>query len=311
MTGFLSNLIARSSGRLPAIQPRLSSLFEPQRGVMRQPAVNPFPRSDEAWGNTPGVFEDHFDNSTRLRTRQDEPRAQDSPTTTEHSVSLSIPSEIAVRNEGSDWGSAHEPGQAMPAVPTGRENARGYSASTITTPPVRMAAPSLPQSAPSISQLLQRQKKPGLRLNDPYLTDLGGQTDASDNHSSPRVLPSSKPERQDGAAQDREHAGHSNGFIHPANSLAPRAPLGPEIGAWIVGAKDTQLNLRSPQRLLEIETPAPAPEPIVHVSIDRIEVRAVVPATSSARSERSPQPVMSLKEYLRQRSTERNGREAS
>ena len=47
---------------------------------------------------------------------------------------------------------------------------------------------------------------------------------------------------------------------------------------------------------------APESEPTIHVTIGRVEVRAVAsPASDSGRRERTPSPVMSLDEYLRTR----------
>ena len=47
---------------------------------------------------------------------------------------------------------------------------------------------------------------------------------------------------------------------------------------------------------------APESEPTIHVTIGRVEVRAVAsPASDSGRIERTPSPVMSLDEYLRTR----------
>jgi hypothetical protein len=46
----------------------------------------------------------------------------------------------------------------------------------------------------------------------------------------------------------------------------------------------------------------PESEPTIHVTIGRVEVRAIAsPASDSARRERAPSPVMSLDEYLRTR----------
>lgn len=46
---------------------------------------------------------------------------------------------------------------------------------------------------------------------------------------------------------------------------------------------------------------APAAEPTIHVTIGRVEVRAVTPAAPSGRKARDASPVMSLDEYLRTR----------
>ena len=46
---------------------------------------------------------------------------------------------------------------------------------------------------------------------------------------------------------------------------------------------------------------APAAEPTIHVTIGRVEVRAVTPPAPSSRKGRDASPVMSLDEYLRTR----------
>jgi len=58
---------------------------------------------------------------------------------------------------------------------------------------------------------------------------------------------------------------------------------------------------RSELRVAPTQQPAPAPQPTIHVTIGRIEVRAATPAQPN-KSARAPSAVLGLEEYLRQRS---------
>jgi len=58
---------------------------------------------------------------------------------------------------------------------------------------------------------------------------------------------------------------------------------------------------RSEPRVAPTQPPAPAPQPTIHVTIGRIEVRAATPAQPN-KPARAPSAVLGLEEYLRQRS---------
>src|ERR1700722_19941975 len=49
MSGFLANLLSRSTGRISAIRPRLASLFEPQCGAAGPPVDLPSREPTESW----------------------------------------------------------------------------------------------------------------------------------------------------------------------------------------------------------------------------------------------------------------------
>ena len=92
----------------------------------------------------------------------------------------------------------------------------------------------------------------------------------------------------------------------PAQPLTQRraaaAALAPPRPAWLLAAEPGQplsaaaLQARTP----DAATAMAAPAPILHVTIDRIEVRAVVAAPRPAPAQRQPTaPAVSLADYLR------------
>jgi hypothetical protein len=72
--------------------------------------------------------------------------------------------------------------------------------------------------------------------------------------------------------------GRSHGLLNP--SIIPSAP--------VISSRPEQ--------------PIPKPEPVINVTIGRIEVRAMPPSTQQVKKPRSTPPVMTLDEYLQKRS---------
>lgn len=308
MTGFLFNLISRSTARIPAIQPRLASLFEPQRGAVRQPIVSPSFAHGDTWTTSAGVDEDRPDNPRIDTLQADEAPGRGAHPPVENPMTIPLPHEIAVHTNSKHLAATHDPRQAMTPELAGAANGREHQAAGTLPSLVRLTAPSALSPPPSISGVLQRLEKPRPALSNLHPTKPGHRNDTLDDRESPLMARSSGPQVDHTVA-------HGQGFVE-RSTVALREPIDsttrahPAVG-WNARATNTQLNFRSAENLSEITRPEPAPESVVHVSIDRIEVRAVAPAAPSTRSERSAQPVMSLKEYLRRRAPERNVREAS
>jgi hypothetical protein len=308
MIGFLSNLISRSSGRMPTIQPRLASLFEPQHGASPQLTVSPLIHRDETCSTAAGMAEENSRNSTVTYRVHGENRVPDAQLPIEDSLAIPMQREIAVRIEAPEFAYSHEPRQAVTKGLVGAENGHEFQPSAIFLSPGRFDPSSAPKSEPSIPVVLQRRKKPGQKSTDHHPADLGHQTGTFDDRASPFTSRSPGLDGQDFVAHPPEFAAPT--AAAPRETIAPATQAHP-AAMLSTGTTDAQLNLRSWRNLLEVTKPEPAPEPVVHVSIDRIEVRAIAPTAPSNRSQRSAQPGMSLKEYLRRRASGRNAREAA
>jgi hypothetical protein len=98
---------------------------------------------------------------------------------------------------------------------------------------------------------------------------------------------------------------HSTGLNRPLSVAAIVVPSGAPRAAIDQPLVNTPSASRPPkprERPVRRQTSnAPVSEPTVHVTIGRIDVRAVSVAAPSARKERDSSPVMSLDEYLRTR----------
>lgn len=100
--------------------------------------------------------------------------------------------------------------------------------------------------------------------------------------------------------------GHHAAYSEAAENAVGSSAASPAVASPSTSARqplsDAALAARNAQ-------PAPAPRPIVHVTIDRIEVRA--PAAPSkptpAAAQRACAPSVSLGDYLRQRTPQRGG----
>ena len=107
--------------------------------------------------------------------------------------------------------------------------------------------------------------------------------------------PSTSPAAAEGTARGEA----SSGAIGSSPMSRPTAPQPPAPRRPL---SDAALAARSAQAV-------PPPRPIVHVTIDRIEVRAPAPSArpTPAAPQRSATPSVSLGDYLRQRTARRGG----
>ena len=314
MSDFLSDLVARSVGSAPVIRPRRPSLFEPLNAYTGSfGESSPIVLNERQPGAaTPGAFEES-EESGRSPAPPEHNRRQDFPAARRR-IAPVIPDPVPA-TAGSPRAGRSLPGFEPP--PPGldaaydspwespqpaeyRRVATGREAQTARQPQGSLAVPeessptpvfSTPTSAPLalFSEIARNEK----RLRE---------TAASERH--PRSLtapePASTNEAQPAITSTRR--GSPTGQTAPRNlpsSLATGTLNTPRTSSPALPA----MELPAASRFNFARHIPPAqrlnpPEPTIHVTIGRIDVRAVAPQTSSAK-ERPASPVMSLNDYLR------------
>jgi hypothetical protein len=361
MSNFITNLVTRSLGTAPVIQPRLPSLFEPSNAYPVALA-----ESHSGWElDSPGVADEPaFENADMPPPPPPEKQFSAGKVQTQRTLKpeSSLPHTQPLpadppKREPAIPESQHVPVPAITAI--SRENhPAARPAALHVLPESKLAAPPRPpfefsentprtpdapasKSAPKPSSraLLAQQvlaesnlapPRPPFEFSDntPRAPDVPVSAPAPKPSSGTFVAQTLLPEsvaaadipppmqshiskseaRQNFPANlARAKTNRSRPFQEPAESLVKPAPA-PE--RYPIG----QFALRAPPIVEPPNTrrfdfaryipPSPhttPPEPTIQVTIGRIEVRAASPQ-ASAPKERSPSPVMSLNDYLQQRS---------
>jgi hypothetical protein len=308
MSGFLTNLLARSAGPMSTIRPRLPSLFESQRGATELVADSD-PR-ETAEG--PDVF---------------------------RAVARNKPSDIAPDAIARQANGATDPKlHADPPahVPISRATASmphaEALASQIDTPQYVIPESAREQLTSSVLSSTSDREPAVPRDFGPRAANRVDAQNQLRFDSLPLI------EFPQAYARDHLEPSRTNADI-PADPNVD-SPFQPSI-ARVTNSEDSPITFRVDATARKAEAtrsdsrrsldPSPADgrfslkpersavvipsiestsEPIVHVSIDRIEVRAVALPASGPRSERALQPPMSLKEYMRRRAPGANFRES-
>ncbi len=316
MSGFLQRLIDRSHGAEPGPRPRRRSLFEPPAGLgpLTGPAIPldvlpaEVPLSTEVPvvrpARAPSALEPerpddrlrpdkkaaHPPRKQAPKPSRPDPRparpvapatvvldAAPSPNTRPSRTGTPPPARSDDPAATEAW-RAEPPGPGPSSTPRVEESRRP-NAPAPTSPP---RSPAVAAPPPPTARLEPRRSLPA--LSAPSLGD-----------ASPPPAPESEPPRRSG--------GPRGPAAPPVESLrhsppAEPAPTGPEPRtqrrAPVARAGPRRKNAASP-------TPPPEPGPTVHVSIGRVEVRAVRAEPPAARPRRAarPAPLVSLDDYLK------------
>lgn len=261
MSDFLTNLAARSAGVAETIQPRVPALFEPQGPGGRLPA-------------SPGSGESEHETAEERDVPDVRPSSIEDPVTRVRPVRQTAEEEP--RPQAAAVGDANRPPSPLladrrdvPAVNVGTPK-------TAAVPPVELVAPaSLASPRPSVGE-------------------------------APVKAPAAEPIERTALFKPREPertpvspSAGKEPAIPPAASRNEPAP--PPAAPPLRPAK----TIAQPQVMPRVEKPRPTPaptstktpEPVIHVTIGRIEVRA---SSEAATSRKAPatRPVTSLDEYL-------------
>lgn len=321
MSDFLSNLVSRHLGAAPVIRPRLPSLFEPSMPFMGSFAETT-PRADEGRREAPvepvqekGKREPNEAADNSMPVRRDEAKRLVNP-------QLPVPAAVPSR--------APEPtGEAVKRLPANAPAPTAHDVlrdSVVFERPVASATAHVPRVESEVQSPL-----PSPESSSKSTLKGRGPTDVAVPRTTERKVPpavevaSSTLRKSIAANLDRPAERRTEPkikaaerkAIEPARTSVPvpqpfhettesrvRLPsaepaqarrLTPPAAAPIEPAAPTRFEFA---RHVPPARPTPPPEPTIHVTIGRIEVRAVS-SQGTPKKERSESPVMSLNEYLR------------
>jgi len=314
MSDFLTNLVTRSVGAAPVIQPRLPSLFEPAKPYMGSFA-EASPRVEEVVREA--GLETAVENADRLSVLPREGQAPVTKSGAERSASqdLLLPTAQPVRADESSRGRAARkpdgiPSQSKSAIP--RENAPDVQPAPAQVPPDKKNALS-PRSSEAANYDRRTAPVPAVSAQE--------RNAAIGDLFAPAVLPKSTAEVPGQSAVQHSATGSevpksASRNLTPAKVDVPRefhqtaeshaqSPL-------VEPARSQDIAPRTPAAIAPASAPSfefarhvpPAPrvsppEQTIQVTIGRIEVRAVSQAATP--KQRAASPVMSLNDYLQSR----------
>lgn len=284
MSNYLDKLIARHFDKSPAVQPRLSSLFEPPQTAALQPRPHniaeplEFDAFTEERGDA-GPVESRGAAEASFHSDVKEPRTQassnESLMTGWHGQQLLLPSSLAdVR--------PIEPADLF--IPAPVQPSPLHSQAAVVKPTNEQ---STIENAPSAfsnegdATPLQNVRHYALEPVPTAIAPADVQNDAREQAASLRL-------RQPGIEAS------------PVDSIPRGIVVYPRIAAPFESRNATH-DAPSPSSLTDSQ-----PAPTIHVTIGRVEVRAMLPVTPP-RKQSPPAPLMGLDEYLRKR-TKGDGR---
>ena len=292
MSDYLKHLVARSLNRAPSMQPRLASRFEPL------PLAAPLRVSETAPGRGQLDLEDD--------TRQLFPSEAHTPALRESRQRTANTSphahDVLPRSDGRSENRTHVDAGQPPAASSLRLPDQSSPSHVFTPSPGRELAPPSSQAndEPARTPPAQTTEDARLRLkneDDPPARRPHAPNESALEQSIPRIVAGEFEARDAQAvaeASPRSHA-RSGKLTRPAVSPLSTVPLQASAATTREQADDS----------------ARTSQPIIRVTIGRIEVRAVTqPAPPGQRDESRratpaevrPDPARSLREYLKQRS---------
>ena len=266
MNDYLAHLAARVLAPEPAIRPRALSLFEPA------------PAGSAAPGE-PAM-------ETRGADRGDA-SAVDSP------LEVKAKAEQPVRAQGDVRGERSREREM------GSESARRIQNSELPDPEIRVELPTskvaiLPAAVP-VASIVPLPVAPPDREADRPLKNGARSAASPDAHERANAAP--EPVRpRIAAAEDRAPAAIEAAPIAPIFPTPTTRSQTPESAALVAAP------LRLPAQRAMGTAPAENPPPVIHVTIGRLEIRAIVPPAAAPRAHPKRADASSLEDYLRKRS---------
>jgi len=318
MSDLLARLAARALGQLPAVQPRVRSRYEPAPSLAAE-VPSPAPALDAAEGPiategtaaaSPAEAPAGSLVPARLRAKPAAPEAMPLPPVARSAEAT----EIAAELEGEPAAVA-ETRSVRPGMDTGSESRRAESPLT----PERRPAAAAPERQRAIASISSRSGAAGSSpaaqaVQRPPRPSQEPPPAVPAPFAAPRSGPALPPCLADPAAAGggRERAGiEAAGGLPPHEVPAPEteAPSGAEIlverSPLVPRATLRERPVRPGTGLPATDSrrergPTAAAEPVVRVTIGRIEVRAAPPPPPAAIL-RPAAPRLTLEEYLRRR----------
>lgn len=311
MSDFLTNLVTRSLGAAPVIQPRLPSLFEPST-----PYPGPFaggrPRRDVE--------------RVEVREQAEFEGADDVPLAPQERQASANRFAIEGNVRPKSWRPVAQPSDSDEAI---RGPAKRQSENVAVLPPreifpegtpiVRLDVAEVSSAEKPVRASNQSSNSPGeIRRQIPVKVPAAPQRNVpAGDFIAPAVVPHSvamgldqsteQPHRTKRVARNldaakTDHFGqfHETPQLHETPALVEleRSRIGNFAPRATAETKPVPARHLEFARHVPLTAHASRPEPTVQVTIGRIEVRAVSPQAGSAK-ERPASPVMSLTDYLR------------
>lgn len=291
MTDFLTQLVARSSGSAETIRPRPASIFEPAR-LAAGPVAGP--------ATAPEFFDDL-------------PMAEDIPLEARLSaewpgspVAESVVGQLEHRSHGTRVEAGVLAAKASPPhfPPEGRESSPQGNLAPLPEPETPQ---SLPQAHVVQFSPAAQAAQPGSLFpsSPPAAAAPDGEMPGVSPHASGRAA---HLQRERVATADREN---SLGFrpLDESTLLSKPLPTPSTVlprASVVRESRNARVRTTGTKGLTRQDAPevrwAAESEPVIQVTIGRVEVRAASSPVPAAAKERSTPPVMSLDEYLRRRS---------
>ena len=326
MTDFLTSLLERSRGLDRGLMPRLPSVFEPPPGNSPAPGDSPAPGNSQPPGNQPhppirAPQPPGQDAQPPARVPQPPARVPQPPDDASPAPKQPRPDSMIMSSFGQYLSrTAHdheaqpmarqavvrEPGRTAgePAIPQA-ETVAPRAATVSETELELLAGIALPHAGPAgrpprsaVPQALAVREAPAV----PAVPEALAVPAVPEALAVPAV-PREHTARQQDSASQASASRQPRGEPHPPGE---RLPVGepqspPRLGTL---AAPPQLGFFAAPRP---PAPVPPPEPTVHVTIGRVEIRAVTAPAPSARREQREQAArtMSLDEYLAERNQRR------
>ena len=327
MSDYLANLAARSLGLAEVIRPRPVGLFEPPNVTDRPvagPNLFPAPLESQRAAEAPA-------DPPRLSRPTTGPLPESSPDVESPRVPPAIlpppPMQAEPQNPtpvlkpaATLLSGARAPGQVEPSASDSPEPGRAAAVQPKDPRPMPRPEPGLPVTAWTQEQLSPDLAQPALpRAQRPA---------APEDSTPPLAPPLLMPKRVEAASRPPIAPVQMPVILPEYPSVPARPVFTPGIAAEETAPRPPALEmhtvLRSPQPAPAVTperiiarphitpaqspgpTPLPAtadratspPEPVVHVTIGRIEVRATPPPASAKREVQARQPALGLDEYL-------------
>lgn len=313
MSNFIDSLVARSQDRAEVLQPRLTSLFEPERAVPRPTVAAPSePESDAEIGSDEESLPDPASDTSRLSAssikRIATPRSESSileGRTGEASPESSVELNVEHRTPAK---------LAEPSTPPPASISRSVRVPDLRPAPQNQAQTESPTSAeaspgPGVTAQKSSEDREDQRFvkaatSRPLIEEFISESDR------PRAVETitrhSKSDFETASAPTSDRALREHDLARSTVTIPPAAERGimaaiPSPPREIRAAPDESVTVESPSEgRVRLKGTA---SPTIKVTIGRIDVRAVMPAQPAPRPAPAPRKsALSLDEYLKRRS---------
>jgi hypothetical protein len=275
MTDYLHNLVSRTLGLAPVVQPRLASLFEPAASVAAE-----FPTREET-----------VPESIQVGERRSRP-------VSDHAPRVPLANSRVSRTEATPLATVNARGPAETAKSEARELSQRSLARSAEPPTI---ARNSPTSVVARATTLEANPLPdmALRIAEPAVGLTNSETPIRALAREPQVPAALTRSKQEGT---RVAGLLDTEPLMPAHSDVLETMAARARATQVLGVLGQSKNPSSfPKKDASTLFPAAEVEPTISITIGRVDVRAVFPQTQAQPTRRVHPPPMSLDEYLKRR----------